>query len=113
MSSSYKKQHYDDFEMQHIQTLGQKLVAKRPELSDYACNVLADKCAQLDIILESLDVQEDAEVIEVLKVVREQLQRRGEAIFIMNADILTNLGLKVGKTGVKELRGRRGGEIKI
>jgi hypothetical protein len=93
--------------MQHIQTLGQKLVAKRPELGDYACNVFADKCAMLDIALEGLDAEKDGELIEVLKVVREQLQRRGEAIFIMHSDVLTNLGLKVGKTGTKELSGRK------
>ena len=107
LSSNFRKKHYDDFEMQNIQTLGQKLVAKRPELADYACNVFADKCAMLDIALEGLDAEKDSEVIEILKGVREQLQRRGEAIFIMHSDILTNLGLKVGRTGTKEMSGRR------
>ena len=107
--SSFRKKHYDDFEMQHIQTLGQKWVSKNPEVRDYACNVFADKLALLDIEIESLEraEQKDGELVEVLHVFRENLRKRGEAIYIMHSDVLTNLGLKVGRTGIKEFKGRK------
>lgn len=103
MSSAFRRQHYD-IEAQHIQTLGQKLVAKRPELQDYACNVFADKIAMLDIVIGQ---ENDPDILEVLKGLRAQLKQKGEALWIMKADVLTNLGLKVGRTGVREISGKR------
>jgi hypothetical protein len=99
---SNRRQQYD-IEQQHIQTLGQKLVAKRPELKDYACNVFADKVAMLDLAIEQ---QDDPEILEVLKRLRMQLLKKGEAAWIMHADVLTNLGLKVGRTGIREYSGK-------
>jgi len=99
---SNRRQQYD-IEQQHIQTLGQKLVSKRPELKDYACNLYADKVAMLDLEIEQ---QDDPEIVEVLKKLRMQLLRKGEASWIMHADVLTNLGLKVGRTGIREYSGK-------
>ena len=94
--------------MQHIQTLGQKLVAKTPELADYACNVFADKIAMLDIVIDTLNPETDSKkLIGLLRLTREHIKRKGEALWIMHADTLTNLGLKVGKTGIKELSGTK------
>ena len=108
---SFRRKHYDDMEMHTIQTLGQKWASKNPQVSDYACNVFADKIAMLDIEIEllksALESEKDLEAIEVLEVVRENLRRRGEAIYIMHSDILTNLGLKVGKTGIREISGKK------
>jgi len=90
--------------MQHIQTLSQKLVQKREfaHFKDYACNVYADKLALLDIIIME---EQDGEIREMLERVREQRKRLGEALWIMHADVLTNLGLKVGNTGRRTISG--------
>ncbi|MCJ7767834.1 hypothetical protein MUP79_05550 [Candidatus Bathyarchaeota archaeon] len=100
------RRHAYDIEAQHIQTLGQKLVSKRPELKDYACNVYADKIAALDIAIQ--ENKKDPDISEILNRLRTQLLRKGEAIWIMKADVLTNLGLKVGRTGVREYHGKPG-----
>jgi len=103
LSRPFRRQGFD-IEMQHIQTLSQKLVAKREfaHFKDYACNVYADKLALLDIIIIE---EKDEEIKEMLEKVREQRKRLGEALWIMHADVLTNLGLKVGKTGEREISG--------
>jgi len=95
-----------DIEMQTLQTLSQKLAAKRNELADYACNLNADKLAILDLYIKAYE-GEDPEFAAWLKGLREQLKLQGEALWIMHADVLTNLGLKVGKTGVREISGKR------
>ncbi len=104
MSFQQKKKY--DIEMQTLQTLSQKLAAKTPELSDYACNLNADKLALLDLYIKAYE--DDKEFVEWLKGLREQLKRQGEALWIMSADVLTNLGLKVGRTGMREISGKRG-----
>jgi hypothetical protein len=93
-----------DIEMQTLQTLSQKLAAKRPDLCDYACNLNADKIAILDLYISAFS--DDPEFLEWLQSLREQLKRQGEALYLMHADILTNLGLKVGRTGEREIRGK-------
>ncbi len=107
MSYGAKKKY--DIEMQTLQTLSQKLAAKRGDLSDYACNLNADKLAILDLYILAYE-DEGPEFVDWLKGLREQLKRQGEALWIMNADVLTNLGLKVGKTGMREIRGKRGND---
>jgi len=94
-----------DIEMQTLQTLSQKLAAKRPDLVDYACNLNADKIAVLDLYIKAYE-KEDPEFVEWVKGLREQLKIQGEALYFMDADILTNLGLKVGKTGMREIGGK-------
>jgi hypothetical protein len=92
--------------MLHIQTLAQKLVSKKEYsfLSDYAMNVYADKIALIDICLEAF--KNFPEIVERLKALRYRLLKIGTALWIMNADVITNLGLKVGKTGVREIHGK-------
>lgn len=107
MSFQHKKKY--DIEMQTLQTLSQKLAAKMPTLADYACNLNADKLAILDLYIKNYE-DEDPEFVEELKTLREELKVQGEAQWIMHADILTNLGLKVGKTGVREIRGKPGAD---
>jgi hypothetical protein len=103
---SFSKKKYD-IEMQTLQTLSQKLAAKRSDLSDYACNLNADKLAILDLYIKNYE-DLDPEFVAWLKSLREELKLQGEAQWIMHADILTNLGLKLGKTGTREISGKRG-----
>ena len=91
--------------MQTLQTLSQKLAQKMPKLSDYACNLNADKLAIIDMYLAQIGKPETEELQDLkswLEGIREELKLQGEALWIKNADVLTNLGLKLGKTGVKE-----------
>lgn len=93
-----------DIEMQNIMTLSQKLVGKQEYgyLKDYACNVLADKIALLDIYI--IAFEDDEEMLEWLKALREQVLRLGEALWVRDeGDQLTNLGLKVGRTGRRRI----------
>ncbi len=94
-----------DIEMQTLQTLSQKLAAKRGDLSDYACNLNADKLAIIDLYIKTYE-NVDPELIAWLKNLREELKLQGEALWVMHADVLTNLGLKVGKTGMREISGK-------
>jgi hypothetical protein len=104
MSFQPKKKY--DIEMQTLQTLSQKLAAKRGDLSDYACNLNADKLAILDLYIKNYE-DFDPKFVDWLKGLREQLKLQGEALWIMRADVLTNLGLKLGKTGTREISGKR------
>ncbi|MEM1590275.1 MAG: hypothetical protein QW175_07645 [Candidatus Bathyarchaeia archaeon] len=79
----------------YLQTLAQQVARKYPYLTDYACNVYADKLAQLDVIIELAD---DPEEKEVLETVRKIVKRQGEALWFMQAGELTNLGLKLGSS---------------
>ncbi|MEM2971889.1 MAG: hypothetical protein QW270_05650 [Candidatus Bathyarchaeia archaeon] len=79
----------------YLQTLAQQVARKFSYISDYACNVNADKLAKIDILLEAL---EDPEIKEILEVIREILKREGEALWFMQAGELTNLGAKLGTT---------------
>lgn len=89
----------------YIQALSQQLSHKIPYISDYACNVFADKIAQLDFVIEEI---EDSEVKRVLEKAREILLRQGTALWFMQAGELSNLGARLGTT-TKEasLKGRK------
>lgn len=76
----------------YLQTLAQQVAKKYPFISDYACNVYADKIAQLDVLIEHVD----GEAKEQLKLAREILLKQGTALWFMNAGELTNLGAKLG-----------------
>lgn len=104
MSFQPKKKY--DIEMQTLQTLSQKLAAKRDDLSDYACNLYANKIAVLDLYIKKIKPI-DPEFAKELESLREEMKVQGEALWIMHADVLTNLGLKVGKTGMREISGKR------
>jgi hypothetical protein len=102
--SEWKRRAKYDIETQHIQALSQKLASRFPELQDYAMNLNADKIAKIDVMLKLY--QDDSETVEFLKGLRETLLMQGIALWIMNADVLTNLGLKLGKTGIREVKGK-------
>jgi len=85
-----------DWEFKHFQYLAQRWATKDKRLMDYACNLLASKLVGLDSYIESLP---DGDAVkERLKQIRELLKKIGEAEWIMSADVVTNLALKVGKT---------------
>ena len=92
---------FDDVESQFLTTLSQKVASKKDlaYLKDYAMNVNADKIAVLDILIEKYEKLNMSKIVEFLKDLREKLKRIGEARYVMNADVLTNLGLKLGKRG--------------
>jgi len=97
-----------DLEALYIQTLAQSVAEKEEEISDYACNAFADKVAQINVILEMLDPQEDSDLIEELEAIKEVYKKLGTALWFMNAGELSNLGARLGST-VKEysLKGRK------
>jgi len=88
------KSPFDEF--RHFQLLAQRWAERDPRLKDYACNLHAPKLAALDDIIDKL---EDGPLKQRLQEVRETLKRQGEVMWIIHADIVTNLALKVGKTG--------------
>jgi len=86
-------------EFRQYSLLGQKLSKKLEYLPDYACNTNALKLVVLDVYLEGLDPQKvPKELVEGVKKIRLLMKRQGEAKWIMRADILTNLALKVGQS---------------
>jgi hypothetical protein len=103
VSFNQKKKY--DIEEQTLQTLGQKLAGKMPELQDYACNTLADKIAQIDLLL--LAYADDPELVESLNEIRDKVKTVGRADYIKRSDILTNLSLLVGRTGAQHKHGTR------
>lgn len=102
---SFQPKRKYDIENATLQTLSQKLAAKSPALVDYACNIYADKIAMIDLTM--LLYADEPELVKDLEAIREQLKTIGEALWIKNSDVLTNLGLKVGRTGIRELPGKR------
>jgi len=84
----------------YLQTLAQEVAKKYPEVSDYACNVYADRIAQLDFIMDVCgDIsEEDLETLEVLRVFYKHV---GTAMWFMQAGELTNLGAKLGSRMVQ------------
>jgi hypothetical protein len=105
MSQDRKKY---DIEMQTLQTLSQKLASKMPNLCDYACNIYAKELGIIDVYLSVYP--NDSKLVAKLTAMREQLKIIGEAVYIRNSDVLTNLGLKVGRTGTRDMNGKRNKE---
>jgi hypothetical protein len=105
--------HYNDG-MHQVQTLGQRLSHKEKNLAVYACNIYADQIANLDLMLLKLDyLLKNPELsavrrlrikmkVDTIKIVREELIIRGSAAFIKRSDILTQLSIRVGKTGSRD-----------
>jgi spermidine/putrescine-binding protein len=89
--------------MQTLQTLSQKLASKSPGLVDFACNAYADKIAMINLFIK-LNA-DNPELVKKLQELRDALKEVGEALWIKNSDVLTNLGLKVGRTGRSEING--------
>jgi len=90
------KSPFDEF--RHFQLLAQRWAEQNPKLKDYACNLYAPKLAALDDVIDKLP---DGPLKRRFLEVRETLKRQGEVMWIINADIVTNLALKVGKTGIE------------
>ena len=88
-------------ELKTVELLGQLWAGMNPAVSDYACNAMADKLAELDLLIEELKEAEDdpevAEVLEELQRERERIKRLGEALWLMESDVVTNLAVKVGR----------------
>ena len=85
------RKEFDPF--RYIELLGSIWSGKDDRLSDYACNVFAHKLVVIDEIIDILD--DDNPLKDRLKDLRKKLQKRGEAIWILNSDTLTNLAIKV------------------
>jgi len=85
-----------DWEFKHFQLLAQRWAARDKRLMDYACNLMAPKLVALDNYIDSLN--DGDPVKKRLKQIRELLKKIGEVQWILSADIVTNLALKVGKT---------------
>jgi len=75
--------------------LGQKWSLREQNIKDYGCNVFADKIALIDVILEKV---QDSNTKKLLEDIRSILVKRGTALWIMKADPLTNLAIRIGKT---------------
>lgn len=101
---SYQKKRQYDIEEQTLQTLGQKLAGKMPELQDYACNFCAYEVSQINLVIATAT---DPEFIEKLKNIREKYKIVGRGLYFKRADILTNLSLLVGRTGIRYKHGTR------
>ena len=86
-----------------IELLGSLWASKNERIQDYACNLYADKLATLDLLLDEID---DEELKKDLELIRNILKVKGEALWIMQADILTNLAIKTGMRS-KVVRWRR------
>ena len=81
----------------YLQTLAQAVARKYPEITDYACNVYADRIAQLDLIIGILKAEGVSKSeIEEIQTVREYYKKLGTALWFMQAGELTNLGAKLG-----------------
>jgi len=85
-----------DCEFKHFQLLAQRWSARDNRLKDYACNLMAPKLVVLDNLIDTLP--DGNPVKNRLEEIRLILKRIGEVQWILSADIVTNLALKVGKT---------------
>jgi len=83
-----------DLEAYYVQTLAQSVAEKEQGISDYACNIFADKLAQIDILLDLFS--EDKKFTEKLKILRSIYRKIGTALWFMHAGELTNLGARLG-----------------
>ena len=88
------KSPFDEF--RYYQYLAQRWAEQDKKLKDYACNLLAPKLVVLDNVIEKLP---DGHPVRVrLSEIRKVLKRIGEVQWILHADTITNLSLKVGRT---------------
>jgi len=84
-----------------IELLGQLWAGLDPIVSDYACNLEAERIAKIDCVLDMLKRLPPSHhrdmAIRRLEATRRVLKRLGEAKYLMEADVLTNLAVKVGR----------------
>lgn len=86
-----------DWEFKHFQLLAQRWAARDKRLQDYACNLMAPKLVVLDNYIDRVP---DGPLKKRLEEIRLILKRVGEVQWILSADIVTNLALKIGKTTI-------------
>lgn len=101
-------------------SLAQKWAVKEQRASEYACNVFADKIARINVELDRLDkilkYVKDIELEirkDALLEVKQELIELGTALWISKADVVTNLGLRVGISGIVVRRGKKDAENSI
>lgn len=86
------------FEVEAIQLLAQRWSEREPYLKDYSCNVYADRLALIDYIMDNFREELGEEDAKALEKIREMLRVEGQARWLSEyADILTQLGVKVGR----------------
>jgi len=86
-----------DLDAYYLQTLSQAVAERETEISDYACNIYADKIAQINLVLDLLspgDTKNRAPLIE-LKIFYKKI---GTALWFMKSGELSNLGARLGST---------------
>ena len=84
---------HDRFSYQRL--LSYLWVSSDSSIQKYACNVYAKEIAMLENLSERLNLT--AEERKKMQKLIKWLERLGHAIWINQSDILTNLGIKVGK----------------
>lgn len=102
-----KRRSYD-IDSTNIQTLAQKLVSKNEYsyMKDFAMNTKAHLLPFIDHLVKVYEKLGMIKLAEYWKEYRILILKSGEAEFVENADILTNLGLKLGLTGEKQISGK-------
>jgi len=88
----------DEFKEKRL--LGSIWAEHEPEVREYACNTLATEIAKWNIIkyLAQERGELDKEIEKGVEIIKTILRKRGEAQFIKQADILTQLGIKAPET---------------
>jgi len=87
----------EDDTFKFIQLLSQRWSSQDKRIKDYSCNEFADKISLIDFFLSI--IPKEHKFRKLLEQIRVMLILRGQAIWIRDrADILTQLGIKVGKT---------------
>lgn len=81
----------------YLQTLSQTVAERDKEVSEYACNVFADKIAQINLIL-GLCGPDDKEEFDYLTQLKQFYMKIGTALWFMKSGELSNLGARLGST---------------
>jgi len=85
-------------EFRFIQLLSQRWSGEDSLIKDYSCNEYSDKISLIDFFLTVIPKEKDV-LIKLLKDIRSLFIIRGQALWINEkADVLTQLGIKVGRT---------------
>ncbi|MCQ5374428.1 MAG: hypothetical protein NO515_05335 [Candidatus Methanomethylicia archaeon] len=87
-----------DLEALYLQTLAQSVAEREHDINEYACNIYADKIAQINILMDILDKEEDRETLQELASLKQVYKKLGTALWFMQAGELTNLGARLGST---------------
>jgi len=84
-----------------MEYLGQRWARNAAYIIDYACNLEAERLAKIDCILELLAIlppfPEKKKIMAKLVLTRMILKRLGEARWLMESDIITQLAIKASE----------------